>query len=438
MDEVPDPEELFETPLPETSVAGKQKPHDPYAPLRLREYRLYLFGNLAISIGSNMQSVAVGWELYERTGSAMALAWVGLVQALPIILLALPSGQLADRLDRRWIVLVGVLVMAMASLGLAITSHARGPIGWMYAMLLLGAMGRAFFWPASQALLPQLVPNDVFSSAVTWRSTSYQLASVLGPALGGFMIGLQKATMGVYLVDAGMALVNCCCVAAITARPVTQLTETASLKTVLAGFRYVLNDGLILAAITLDLFAVLLGGATALLPIYAKDILRVGPTGLGWLRAAPAVGAICMAVTLSHLPPLRQAGRALLLAVLVFGIVTIVFGLSSSFWLSLLMLAACGAADNISVVVRHSLVQLRTPNEMRGRVSAVNSVFISASNELGEFESGTVARFFGPVASVVSGGVGTIVVVALTAWMWPGIRRLGKLHEQPPKKLPAS
>jgi MFS family permease len=435
MDEVPDPEELIETPPPEASLAGTGKPNDPYAPFRLREYRFYLFGYLAVNMGANMQSVAVGWELYERTGSAMALAWVGLVQAIPIMLLALPAGQLADRLDRRRIVLFGLLVMAMASLGLAIVSHQRGSVGWMYAMLLLGAGGRAFFWPASQALLPQLVSSDEFGSAVTWRSTGYQIACVAGPALGGFMIGLQKTTMWVYVVDAAMALVNCCCVAAITARPVIQRAGTASLKTLLAGFRYVLNNKLILAAITLDLFAVLLGGATALLPIYARDILRVGPTGLGWLRAAPAVGAIGMAVTLSHLPPLRRAGRALLLAVTTFGIVTIVFGLSSLFWLSLLMLAVCGASDNISVVVRHSLVQLRTPNEMRGRVSAVNSVFISASNELGEFESGTVARFFGPVASVVSGGIGTIIVVALTAWMWPEIRRLGKLHEQPTKKM---
>jgi MFS family permease len=434
MDEVPDPEELIETPLPGTPLAGTEKPHDPYAPWRLPEYRFYLFGNLAVNIGANMQSVAVGWELYERTGSAMALAWVGLVQALPIMLLALPAGQLADHLDRRRIVLFGLIVMAMASLGLAMVSYQRGSVEWMYAMLFFGACGRAFFWPASQALLPQLVPADTFGSAVTWRSTGYQIACVTGPALGGFMIGLQKTTMWVYVVDAAMALVNCGCVAAIAAHPVMRRAGTASLKSLLAGFRYVLNNRLILAAITLDLFAVLLGGATALLPIYARDILRVGPTGLGWLRAAPAVGAICMAVTLSHLPPLRQAGRALLLAVTVFGIATIVFGLSSSFWLSLLMLAGCGAADNISVVVRHSLVQLRTPNEMRGRVSAVNSVFISASNELGEFESGTVARFFGPVTSVVSGGVGTIVVVALTAWTWPEIRKLGRLHERPTRK----
>ena len=278
MDEIPDPEGLVEIPPSELASSGPEKPHDPYAALRVREYRLYLFGSLAISIGSNMQSVAIGWELYERTGSAMALAWVGLVQALPIMLLALPSGQLADRLDRRWIVLAGVMVMALASLGLAIASQMHAPVGWMYTMLLVGAIGRAFFWPASQALLPQLVPNEVFSSAVTWRSTGYQLASVLGPALGGFMIALQKTTVWVYVVDACMALVNCGCVGSITAHPVTRRAEAASLKTVLAGFRYaLLNNKLILAAITLDLFAVLLGGATALLPIYAKDILRVGP-----------------------------------------------------------------------------------------------------------------------------------------------------------------
>jgi MFS family permease len=437
MDEVPNPEELIETPPAEASSAGSEKLRDPYAPWRRRDYRLYLFGNMAVNIGANMQSVAVGWELYERTGSAMSLAWVGLVQALPIMLLALPAGQLADRLDRRKIVLFGLLVMAAASLGLAIVSHQHGSVEWMYAMLLIGAGGRAFFWPASQALLPQLVPNDEFSSAVTWRSTAYQMACVTGPALGGFMIGLQRTTMWVYVVDAGMTFANCCCVAAIAPHPMTRLAESASVKTLLAGFRYVINNKLILAAITLDLFAILLGGATALLPIYARDILQVGPTGLGWLRAAPAVGAISMAVTLSHRPPLRRAGRALLLAVTVFGIVTIVFGISTSFWLSLLMLACCGAADNISVVVRHSLVQLRTPNEMRGRVSAVNSVFISASNELGEFESGTVARFFGPVASVVSGGIGTIIVVAMTAWMWPEIRRLGPLQESSSRKPPS-
>jgi MFS family permease len=434
MPEVPDPEELVQARPDGPSSPRQETLHDPYAAFRVPEYRLYAFGYLVTNLGANMQSVAVGWEIYERTGSAMALGWVGLIQAAPIMLLALVSGHAADRFDRRRIILLGQLVMALCSVGLAVSSHVRAPVQWMYLMLFLGAVGRAFFWPASQALLPQLVSDDLFGNAVTWRSTGFQISCVVGPALGGFMIGLQRTTMWVYLIDASMTLVNCYCVSTLTARPVSQSRESPSLKTLLAGFRYVRDNKLILAAITLDLFAVLLGGATALLPIYAKDILRTGPTGLGWLRAAPAVGAVCMAVTLSHLPPMPRAGRALLLSVTVFGIATIVFGLSTWFWLSLLMLAGVGAADNVSVVVRHSLVQLRTPNEMRGRVSAVNSVFISASNELGEFESGTVASFFGPVASVVSGGIGTILVVGIVVSIWPEIRTLGKLHEEHPPK----
>jgi len=429
MNEMPDPEELIETPPPGVSAVQAQQPHDPYAALQFGEYRYYLAGSLAVSVGSNMQSVAVGWELYERTNSAMALGWVGLVQALPIMLLALPAGQLADRLQRRRIVLVSQLIMALSSLGLAAVSYRQGPVAWMYWMLLLGAVGRAFQWPANQALMPQLVPKDTFSNAVTWRSTAFQVASVGGPALGGLLIALRGRATSVYVIDAVLALVNFYCVGALASRPVTPTGEAASMKTLIAGVRYVLRTKLILAAITLDLFAVLLGGAVALLPVYAKDILHVGPTGLGWLRAAPAAGACCMALSLSYLPPLQRAGRALLLAVTIFGVVTIAFGLSTWFWLSLLMLAISGAVDNISVVVRHSLVQLRTPDEMRGRVSAVNGVFISASNELGGFESGAVARFFGPVFSVVSGGIGTIVVVILATLAWPELRNLKRLGE---------
>jgi MFS family permease len=427
MHELPDPEELVEA--PPAALVADSAPHDPYAALRFREYRCYAAGSLLAATGSNMQSVAVGWEIYERTGAALALGWVGLVQAVPIMLLALPAGHLADRVDRRRIVLVSQLVMAVSSFGLAAVSHAQGPVAWMYAWLLLGSLGRAFLWPASQALLPQLVPAATFSNAVTWKTTGYQFASVAGPALGGWLIALQHRAVAVYLADATMLLANFAFVNAIAPRPVVPATKTTSLKTLLAGVQYVWQTKLILAAITLDLFAVLLGGATALLPIYAKDILHVGPSGLGWLRAAPAVGALGMAVVLAYGPPLRQAGRSLLWAVAVFGAATVVFGFSPWFWLSLLMLAASGAADNVSVVVRHSLVQLRTPDAMRGRVSAVNTVFISASNELGSFESGLVAQFFGPVVSVVSGGIGTVVVVVLVALLWPEIRRLGNLHE---------
>jgi MFS family permease len=426
-DEIPDPQELIEAP---PTGASSSPPIDPYAAFRLPEFRRYAFGYIVTNLGANMQSVAVGWEIYERTNSAMALGWVGLIQAAPIMLLAMLSGHAADRFDRRRIIFCGQLLMALCSVGLAMNAYFHGPVQWMYLLLLLAAVGRAFFWPASQALLPQIVSDNLFTNAVTWRSTGFQISSVVGPALGGFMIGLQHTTTWVYLLDASMTLVNCICISTISAHPVKQSGESPSLKTLFAGFRYVHQNKLILAGVTLDMFAVLLGGATALLPIYAKDILHAGPTGLGWLRAAPAVGAVCMAVTLSHLPPMQRAGRALLFAVTVFGIATIFFGFSTWLWLSLVMLAITGAADNVSVVIRHNLVQLRTPNEMRGRVSAVNSVFITSSNELGEFESGAVARFFGPVFSVVSGGIGTILVVALVACIWPGIRTLGKLHEE--------
>ena len=399
MDEIPDPEGLLEVPPPEKSPADPSLRHDPYAPLRLREYNLYLFGNLAIAIGSNMQSVAVGWELYERTHSSMSLAWVGLVQALPIMLLALPSGQLADRLDRRRIVLVGVLVMVLASLGLAYTSHMNGPVGWMYTMLLLGAIGRAFFWPASQALMPQLVPDELFSRAVTWRSTGYQLASVLGPALGGFMIGLQHTTVWVYLVDACMGLVNCGCVAFLTARPATPGKARSRLaRNRIGGISLRPQNQTHSRRHHPGPFR---RAARRRNRVAADLCQRYFTSRTHWTRLAPRRARrrrlLHGAHAITARPPLDRARRCLLLAVTIFrNRDAIVFGVSTSFWLSLAMLAVCGAADNISVVVRHVLVQMRTPDDMRGRVSAVNSVFISASNELGEFESGTVARFSRP------------------------------------------
>ncbi|MDD2710132.1 MAG: MFS transporter [Verrucomicrobiae bacterium] len=431
MTEIPDPEELIDSPPTEDGAAvGGGGKHDPYAALRFRDYCFFAVGSFLAGMGSNMQSVAVGWELYERTSSAMALGWVGMVQALPIMLLALPAGQLADRWDRRRIILACQMAAVLCSVGLAVVSFLQGPVEWMYILLLLGAVGRAFLWPASQALMPSLVPKEIFSNAVTWKSTSFQIASVAGPALGGLLIAWHKTALWVYVIDAVMMLANVCFIYVIRPPKMSRQAGAATLKTLVAGFHFVWRTKLVMAAITLDLFAVLLGGAAALLPVYAKDILHVGPTGLGWLRAAPSVGALVMAIALSHMPPMRRAGRALLGAVALFGVTMVVFGFSTCFWLSLLALALSGAADNISVVVRHSLVQLRTPDEMRGRVSAVNSVFISASNELGSFESGLVAQYFGPLISVVSGGLGTIVVVALVMTIWPEIRRLGSLQDE--------
>ncbi|MCE9614360.1 MAG: MFS transporter [Lentisphaerae bacterium] len=405
--------------------------HDPYAALRHRHYLRYAVGGTLANIGGAMQSVAVGWDLYERTGSAMALGGVGLVQVLPIILLAVPAGHLADRLDRRRIMLTAQAVVATGSVGLALLSWAGGSVASVYTCLALAAIARAFGGPASSAFWPGLVPAEAYSNAVTWRSGGFQVASVLGPALAGLLIGWQHRAVPAYLMDAALTLIFWLNVYQIPPRPVVPHPEPASWRSLLAGFGFLWRTKVLLAAVSLDMFAVLLGGATALLPIYAKDILHVGPVGFGLLRAAPAAGAVIMTLMIAHHPPTSRAGPAMLWSVVGFGVATVVFGLSQSFWLSLVALALTGALDNISVVVRHSLLQLQTPDAMRGRVNAVNSVFISCSNELGAFESGTVAAMFGPVVSVVAGGLGTLAVVAAVALLCPPLRRLRHLRATP-------
>lgn len=403
--------------------------HDPYAAWRYRNYRLFAIARNLLILGSQMQSVAIGWELYERTSSALILGGVGLVQVIPVFLLTLPAGHVADRWNRQRTVILTDMMLALCSFGLAVLSYTHGSIFLIYTCLFLGGVAKAFNSPASDALLPQLIPLEVFSNAATWNSSASQLAAVLGPAMGGGIIALQKSATWIYVIDAALIVICLSLLAAIKYNKTVRLsTQTPSLKTLVAGMNFVWHNKVIFAAIALDMFAVLLGGATALLPIFAKDILQVGPTGLGWLRAAPAIGALLMAVTLAHLPPMKRAGIALFWSVIGFGAVTIIFGLSRSFGLSLLMLALSGAFDNISVVIRHTLVQLRTPDELRGRVSAVNSVFIGTSNELGSFESGLAAALFGPTLAVVGGGIGTIIVVLLITLLLPELRRLGPLY----------
>ncbi len=403
--------------------------HDPYAAFRYRDYRLFAIGALLANISFAMQETAVGWELYERTGSPVPLALIGLVQAVPVLLLALPSGHVADRFERRRIVILMQLVMAVTSLGIAFLSHTNGPVNAFYLCLFIGACARSFNFPAQASLLPQLVPLESFTNAVTWRSSGFQLASVIGPVLAGLVIAWHKAVTPVYFVNATLMLVFAVCLVLIRNRQIIAASsKPITLHSALAGVRFVWNTKVVLAAITLDLFAVLLGGATALLPIYAKDILHVGPAGFGWLRAMPGVGALVMALFIAHRPP-QRAGVTLLWAVAGFGVATIVFGLARWFWLSLWMLYMLGSFDQISVVVRHTLVQVLTPDPMRGRVSAVNSAFITTSNELGAFESGAVAALGGAVFSVVFGGVGTIIVVVFAALAWPQLRRLGPLQQ---------
>jgi MFS family permease len=403
-------------------------PHDPYEALRFPAYRRLLSGNLLASIGTEMQSVAVGWELYQRTDSATALGLVGLVQFLPVVLLSLPAGHTADRYNRRLLVVAAQTLLCFVSLGLAALSYSRAPIPLVYFCLLLAGVSQAFNSPARWALVPQVVPEGALTNAVTWNSSGWQIASVVGPALGGLTVAATNVAIGAYLLAALCSLACALLVGSIRLQSTPVAREPLSLARLLAGVRFVWQTRIILATITLDLFAVLLGGATALLPIYARDILQVGPSGLGWMRAAPSLGALLMALALAHRPPLQRAGRALLWAVAGFGAATIVFGLSRNFALSLVMLAVSGALDNISVVVRGTLIQVFTPDHMRGRVSAVNAIFISSSNQLGAFESGITAAWFGPVLSVVGGGIGTILVVLAAMALWPEVLRLGPLR----------
>lgn len=410
--------------------------HDPYEALRLRDYRCLLSGGVLASIGLGVQTVAVGWEMSQRIEDANEASFVigltGLAQFLPVLLLALPAGQVADRVSRKYLFQLAQGMLALLAVTLAILSLINAPI-WVFLLsLLFVGVARAFSTPARVSLLPQVVPASVLPNAVTWNSTGWHIANVGGPALGGLAIAWWNSPTA-YAIAAGCALT--CVLLLILVRPqvAARRSEPASLRNLVAGVAFVWRTRLLLAAITLDLFAVLLGGATALLPIYARDILRVEglPPGvvLGWLRAAPSAGAVLMAIVLAHSPPLKRAGVALLGSVAIFGIATIVFGLSESFWLSLAVLAIAGAFDNVSVVVRGTLMQTLTPDAMRGRVAAVNFVFVSSSNELGEFESGLAAYWLGPVRSVVYGGWGTILVVLLVALNCPPLRRLGHLHK---------
>lgn len=411
--------------------------HDPYAVLRIRDFTLYLVGRLVASFGQQMLVVAVGWEIYERTGSALNLGLVGLTQMVPMILGTLPAGHVADNYERKRVILAMIAVIALASLGLSLISAFHAPVAWIYACLFVAGAARTFLWPASAAFLPYLVPRHLFSRAVTWNSGAFHLSSVAGPAAGGALIAMTHSAVPVYAFNTAAALFCFVMVALIRTRHTVAQREPMTVGSLLAGFRFVFQNRIIFGTITLDMFAVLLGGATALLPVYARDILHVGPSGLGLLQAAMPAGAVACALILAHRPPLERAGRALLWAVTAFGLATIVFGLSKWFWLSFAMLFLCGAVDNVSVVIRHTLVQLLSPDEKRGRVSAVNSLFIGTSNELGGFESGVVAHLFGPamgnsivtgaMISVVSGGVGTILVVLAVAWLWPEIRRYGRL-----------
>jgi MFS family permease len=429
--------------------------HDAYAALRVPNYRWFILGWLPASMGLQMQGTALGWEVYERTQNPLALGLIGLMRVIPVVLLALPAGQIIDLVNRRRVLMGTQVAFAFASTLLVAASIGweRGWLGTMamslvtlYLIVALTGCARVFNGPGRSSLLPTILPGgaggEVFHNAITWNSGTFQLAATAGPLLAGVMIDVTGKAWPVYAVAALTSLWF-----AVTLRRVRPLTGEGPAPAarglwntirpevlvpgMLDGVRHMWREKTVLGAITLDLFAVLLGGATALMPMFAKDILKVGATELGVLKAAPYVGALVMAFILAHRRPFERAGRALLLSVALYGLCTIGFGLSTNFALSVALLVLLGAADNISVVIRHVLVSSRTPDRLRGRVSAVNSVFIECSNELGGFQSGLFAYWFGAVFSVVSGGVGALLVVAGVAWWLPELRRLGRLQGTP-------
>jgi MFS family permease len=396
-----------------------------------RRFNLFQAARLLSVLGIQMQSVAIGWQIYAVTGRPLDLAWVGLAQFLPAASLSLVTGQVADRVERRRILVACYAAASALSVALFVIARARGStnLALVYAVLVGVGVARAFQGPASQSLLPSLVGDEDLHNALAWSSSLWQTATIFGPTLGGLAYAALGGAAPVYAIAAACLAGAACFALAIGPGPPRAPAPRAASGSILEGVRYVRSNQIVLGAISLDLFAVLLGGATALLPVYARDILYLGPRALGLLRSAPAAGAALMGVVLALRPIERQAGAKMFAAVALFGLATIVFGRSRSFPLSLLALATAGAADMVSVVVRSALVQLATPDAMRGRVSAVNMVFIGASNELGEFESGLVAQWLGAVGSVVTGGVGTLLVVALWAWWFPRLRTVDRLRD---------
>lgn len=405
---------------------------DAYAALRHPFVRRFAIGRFAAIAGWQMINVAVGWQLYERTGDAWSLGLVGVVELTPVLFLMVVAGNAADRFPRRNVAIFAHGLVAIAAIGLALVSWLHGPTVAIYSLLLLIGTGRAFASPSVSTILPQLLAPAEFANANAWLSSIFQLAAISGPAMGGLLIAQTGTATLPFAAAAVGQVVFITLLRTLPVRRAMTTSPTHTAHDVFAGFRFIRRNPLFLAAITLDLFAVLFGGAVALLPIFAKDILAVGPAGLGWLRAAPGAGALTMALLTTRLPPWQRPGRTLLLVVAGFGLATLGFGLSRSFVLSLVCLFFTGVFDNVSVVIRLTLEQTITPDRLRGRVSAINYVFIGFSNEFGAFESGATAALFGPTLSVVGGGVATLLVVAIVGATWPELSRLGPLHSLAP------
>lgn len=399
---------------------------DRFAAFRHVSYTRFFFARFLVSFAAQIISVSVGWQMYDQTGSAIYLGLIGLVQFLPSLLLTLVTGSVADRYSRRHIVAICTLVGALCALALWVmtASGAFSPLPVFFILTIIG-IERAFLGPATQSLAPNLVPPEDLSNAVAWNSSSWQTAAIVGPVVGGLLYGLGPSFA--YAVAAAFSILGAILIQMI-AKPAQHSTGMATnWNTILAGYRFIWSEKVVLGAISLDLFAVLLGGAVALMPIFARDILTLGPWGLGLLRAAPGVGAIATAVLLATYPLRHRAGIYMFAGVAMFGVGTLLFGLSETPWLSIVALMIMGASDMISVYVRETLIALWTPDHVRGRVNAVNMVFVGASNELGEFRAGTMASVFGAVPAVVIGGVGTLAVAIIWAIGFPQLRKIDTL-----------
>jgi len=399
-------------------------------------FRRYQIARLFVIVGLEMQSVAVGWQVYELTRAPLALGFVGLAQFLPGMILFLVSGHAADRINRRKMLVFCYAGFAGCSALLLWATHVLGKsVPAIYVILVLIGIVRSFSGPASRSILSQLVAEEHFPNAVAWTASVYQTSTLLGPALGGVVYAIFQGPSAVYATAAVGALVGSVLTVRMRTLPQTIIPEAMGSKTLFAGLRYIFKQKLILGSISLDLFAVLFGGAVALLPVYAREILHTGPWGLGLLRSAPAIGALSMAVLLAYRPLRGKVGVTLLWCVAGFGVFTILFGISRSLMLSMIALLLVGACDMVSVIIRNTLVQIATPDQMRGRVTAVELIFIGASNELGEFESGVTAHWFGTVPAVILGGVGSLMVTMLWAYAFPELRKADRFTKSPERHL---
>jgi len=407
---------------------------DPYAALQIRDFRLFILSRLFITLAIQIQGVVVGWQIYEITRDPLSLGLIGLAEAAPAITVSLYAGHLADIVERKKIILFCVIILAFCSfaliyfttdLGSFILNFGTFPI---YSIIFLTGLARGFLSPANFSLMPQLIDRSLYQNAITWNSTIWQGAAVGGPMIGGLIYGFFGITAA-YTADALLVITALVCYSIIPNRPIPPVSEENGIfEKIKAGIKFVFKNQIILSAISLDLFAVLFGGAVALLPIFAEEILHVGKIGLGFLRSAPAIGAVSMAVYITHNPIKNYMGKILLWCVAGFGFCMIGFALSTSFILSMTLLILSGMFDCVSVIIRGSLIHTLTPENMKGRVSAVNSMFIGSSNEIGMLESGVAARLMGVIPSVIFGGCMTIAVVATTAWKAVKLRTLEKIH----------